>query len=166
MNVDNLKLYKPSMLDQEEEHVQPSMEDLALDPHANFTEDTIFQKRSRTTRNGQHNLCKNVLKGQLQGKVKWYTREKVERQISLPQLVKQIGDQNPPKMGRCDPNSIIILFFIHIDAFEVEKVERSAHQTIFTNGTQFGETGYKTFSEHFEASKDIFFFGGGKNLPL
>jgi len=96
------------------------------------------------------------LKGQLQGKVKWHTREKVEGQISSPQLVKQIGDQNPRKMGRCDPNWIIILFFIHIDAFEVEEVERSAHRTIFTNGTQFGETGSKTFSEHFEASEDLF----------
>ena len=29
LNVENLKLYVPSMLDQEEEHVLPSMEDLA-----------------------------------------------------------------------------------------------------------------------------------------
>jgi len=36
----------------------------------------------------------------------------------------------PPKMGRCDLDWIIILFFIHINAFRVEKVEESTHGTI------------------------------------
>jgi len=43
-------------------------------------------------------------------------------------------------MGRCDPNWITILLFIHIDAFGVEKVEELAHETVFTSGTQFGKT--------------------------
>ena len=49
VNVENLKLYEPSMLDQEEEQVLSSMEDLARDAQAKLTEDTILQKRLRTT---------------------------------------------------------------------------------------------------------------------
>jgi hypothetical protein len=72
VNVENLKLYEPSMLDQEEEQVLPSVEDLAPDAQAELTEDTILQKRSRTTR-GKHDLWQIGLKGQLPGKAKWYT---------------------------------------------------------------------------------------------
>ena len=50
VNVENLKLYEPSMLDQEEEYVLPSMEDLAPDAQAELTIDTVLQKRSKTTR--------------------------------------------------------------------------------------------------------------------
>ena len=56
VNVENLKLYEPSMLDQEEELVLPSMEDLAADAQAELIEHTILQKRSRTIRQGQHDL--------------------------------------------------------------------------------------------------------------
>ena len=66
-------------------------------------------------------------------------------------------------MGRCDPNWIIIFFVMHLDAFGEEKVEASTHGTIFTGRTQFAETGSKTFSEHFEASNDVF---GHKNFLL
>lgn len=34
-----------------------------------------------------------------------------------------------------DLNWIIILFYIHLDTFGVEKVEESAHGTLFTGGT-------------------------------
>ena len=50
--------------------------------------------------------------------------------ISSSHSVKSFGDQMPPKMGRCDLDWIIILFFIHINAFRVEKVEESTHGTI------------------------------------
>ena len=40
-----------------------------------------------------------------------------------PHLVEDFGDKRPPKMGRCDPYLIIILFVFHLDAFRVEKVE-------------------------------------------
>ena len=55
-----------------------------------------------------------------------------------------------------DLNWIIILFFIHIDAFGVEKVEESTHRTVFTGGTQYDETRFVTFQEHFEASNNVF----------
>ena len=44
-------------------------------------------------------------------------------EISSPHLVEAFGDQKPPKMGRCDVDWIIILFFIHIYALKVEKLE-------------------------------------------
>jgi len=72
-NVENLKLYEPSMLDQEEEQVLPTTEDLAPNAHAELVEDTVLQKRSRTTRQGQHDLWQTGLKGQLPGKTKWYS---------------------------------------------------------------------------------------------
>jgi hypothetical protein len=57
VNVDNLKLYEPSMLDQEEEEVLPSIEDLAPNAQAELEEDTILQKWSRTKIHGKHDLC-------------------------------------------------------------------------------------------------------------
>jgi len=75
--------------------------------------------------------------------------------FSSPHSVKDFGDQNPPKIGRCGLNWIIILFFIHIDAFGVEKVDESNHEIVLTSRTQFGETGFETF-ECFEASNEVF----------
>jgi hypothetical protein len=56
LNVENLKLYEPFMLDQEEEQLLPSTEDLASDAQVELAEDTILQKRSKTTKQGQHDL--------------------------------------------------------------------------------------------------------------
>jgi hypothetical protein len=86
VNVENLKLYDPSMLDREEEHVLPSIEDLAPDSQVELAEDTILQKQSITTRQGQHDLWHVGLKGQLLGKAKWYSKEKVEEKF--PHLIK------------------------------------------------------------------------------
>lgn len=60
-----------------------------------------------------------------------------------------------------DPDWIIILIFIHINAFRVEKVEDSIHKTILINVSQFGKLRFKTFRMQFEASNNIF---GGKKL--
>jgi len=67
------------------EHVLPSVEDLAPDAQAYFPKDTAVQKRSRTTRKGQHDLFHIGLKGQLPRKAKWYTGEKVEEKF--PHLI-------------------------------------------------------------------------------
>jgi hypothetical protein len=57
VNVDNLKIYEPSMLDQEtEEQVLPTIEELPLETHIELVEDTFLQKKSRTTRQGQNEL--------------------------------------------------------------------------------------------------------------
>jgi hypothetical protein len=42
VNVENLKLYEPSMLDQEEEHVLPSIEDLAPYAQVELEEDIVL----------------------------------------------------------------------------------------------------------------------------
>ena len=42
VNVENLKLYEPSMLDQEEEQVLPSIDDLAPDAQAKLEGDTVL----------------------------------------------------------------------------------------------------------------------------
>lgn len=82
-------------------------------------------------------------------------QREVGGKISSPHSIKYFGDQNPPKMGRCEMNWIIILFFTHIDAFGVEKVWESTHLTIFTDGAQFGETRSKTLWECFNAPNDF-----------
>jgi hypothetical protein len=91
VNVENLKLYEPSMLDQEEEQVLSSIEDLAPDAQAELVEDTVLQKQSRTTRQGQHDLWQIGLKGQLLGKAKWYSMEKVEEKNFSPHSVNLLG---------------------------------------------------------------------------
>jgi len=43
MNVENMKLYEPSMLDEENEgQVLPSIEDLALDAQEELTKDKVL----------------------------------------------------------------------------------------------------------------------------
>ena len=56
VNVENMKLYEPSMLDREEDKVLPSIEDLESDVQVELVEDSFLQKSSRTTRQGKHDL--------------------------------------------------------------------------------------------------------------
>jgi hypothetical protein len=48
--------------------------------------DTVFKKKSKTARHGKHDLWEIRLKGQLLGKAKWYSREKVEEKF--PHLIQ------------------------------------------------------------------------------
>jgi hypothetical protein len=52
VNVENLKLYDPSMLDQEEEHILPTIEDLAPYAHAELAEDTFLKRKLKNARHG------------------------------------------------------------------------------------------------------------------
>ena len=57
VNVENLKLYEPSMLDQEiDGNVLPTIKDLALEAWEELAKDTILYKKSKTTRHGQCKL--------------------------------------------------------------------------------------------------------------
>lgn len=76
--------------------------------------------------------------------------------ISTPHPIEAFGEKNPPKMGRCDLDWVIISFFIHLDAFRVEKVKELTHEIAFICKTKFGKIRSKTFLEHFEASNNIF----------
>jgi hypothetical protein len=50
VNVENLKLYEPSMLDQETgEQVLPTIEKLALEVQVDLVEYMVLQKKFRTT---------------------------------------------------------------------------------------------------------------------
>jgi len=54
VNVENIKLYEPSMLDQENERqVLPTIKDLAPKAQVEFTKDTVLLKKLITTRLGQ-----------------------------------------------------------------------------------------------------------------
>jgi hypothetical protein len=57
-----------------------------------------------------------------------------------------------------DLDWIIILFFIYLDAFRVEKVGGIILQGHFSGRSQFGKLGSRTFRGHFEESNDIFFW--------
>jgi hypothetical protein len=85
VNVENLKLYDPSMLELEEEQVLPTIEDLTPDAQEELVEDTVLQKKSRTKRQGQHDLFQIELKGQLPRKAKWYSREEEDK---FPHLIQ------------------------------------------------------------------------------
>jgi hypothetical protein len=63
LNVENPKLYEPSMLDQVEEQVLHSIEELSPDDQEYLVEDTVLQKRSRDTRQGKYDLWQIGLKG-------------------------------------------------------------------------------------------------------
>jgi hypothetical protein len=84
VNVENIKLYEPSMFDQEEELVLPSIEDLEPYAQVELEKYTILQKWSRTTRHGKHGIWQIGLKGQLPCKEKWYSREMVEENFPHP----------------------------------------------------------------------------------
>jgi hypothetical protein len=53
-------------------------------------------------------------------------------------------------------NSIIILFFVYVNPFRVEKIGGISLQGHFSGRSQFGKLGSGTFRGHFEASNDIF----------
>jgi hypothetical protein len=64
-------------------------------------------------------------------------------------------------MERYDLDWIIILFFIYLNLFRVEKNGGIDLQGHFSGRSQFGKLGSETFRGHFKASNDIF---GVKNF--
>jgi hypothetical protein len=60
-------------------------------------------------------------------------------------LEKYFVDQNRPKMGRYDPNLIIIYFYIYISTLWVKKLEELACRAHFNGKSQFGDLGSRTF---------------------
>jgi hypothetical protein len=79
VNVDNLQLYEPSMLDEDEEsRVLPSIEDLIVYAWENLPKDTIMKKKMRMTQRCQKELWQVGLKSRLLTKDKLYSKEKFE----------------------------------------------------------------------------------------
>jgi hypothetical protein len=75
VNVEYLKLFEPSMYDEEEEHqVLPTVEDLAPHGLEELKEDTFLQHKEWTTCRRQQEIWNIGLKGHSARKAKWYER--------------------------------------------------------------------------------------------
>jgi hypothetical protein len=96
VNVENLKLFKPSMLDEEEEHqVLPTIEDLAPHGIEELKEDIVLQHKEQ---NNLHRTTRNVVdwsQGTDSKESKWYERNQIASKFPHLSLVA-FGDQNPP----------------------------------------------------------------------
>jgi hypothetical protein len=91
-----LKLFEPSMLDEEEEHqLLPNIEYHTLHGLEELKEDIVLQHKEWITYRAQHEMWKIGLKGQTAKKVKWYERNHIAS--NSPHLsLTTFGDQNPP----------------------------------------------------------------------
>jgi hypothetical protein len=72
VNVENLKLYEPPLIDDQGEHVQiPSIDDFYPKYLTELQEDTILDKRMRTLKRGNVEYLRVGLKGTNPSKAKW-----------------------------------------------------------------------------------------------
>jgi hypothetical protein len=78
VNVENLKLYEPSMLMRMKRAKSYLPLKIWHQMHKKITRGHNLQKKIRMTKRGQQELWQVGLKGQLPTKAKWYSKEKVE----------------------------------------------------------------------------------------
>jgi hypothetical protein len=72
VNVENLKLYEPSLIDDQGEHVHiPSIDDFSPEYLTELQEDTILDRRMRTSKRGDVEYFRVGLKGTNTSKAKW-----------------------------------------------------------------------------------------------
>jgi hypothetical protein len=72
VNVENLKLYEPPLIDDQGEHVQiPSIDDFSPEYLTELQEDTILDRRMRTSKRGNVEYLRVGLKGTNPSKAKW-----------------------------------------------------------------------------------------------
>ena len=78
INAENLKLFEPSLLDDDpdEDTRLPSVDDLKMEREDPLEEDCILEHKVRETRNGKYETFRIGRKGQLPSKSKWYLRTK------------------------------------------------------------------------------------------
>jgi hypothetical protein len=88
VNVEHLKNFEPSMLDEDEEAIilLPQMEELELVKELHLETDTIVETKTIETRGGAKVRYRIGKKGHIASKAKWYTREAA--QLAFPELVK------------------------------------------------------------------------------
>jgi hypothetical protein len=97
VNVENLKLYEPPLIDDQGEHVQiPSIDDFSPDYLTELQEDTILDRRMRTSKQGNVEYLRVGLKGMNPRKAKWWGG--VIRGSNFAQI---------SKCSECDENSAI-----------------------------------------------------------
>jgi hypothetical protein len=72
VNVENLKLYEPPLIDDQGEHVHiPSIDDFPLEYLIELHEDTILDRRMRTSKRGNVEYLRVDLKGTNPRNAKW-----------------------------------------------------------------------------------------------
>ncbi|PRQ45948.1 hypothetical protein RchiOBHm_Chr3g0497281 [Rosa chinensis] len=86
INVENLKLFEPSPLDDDpdEDTRLPSVDDLKMEQEDPLEEDCILEQKVCETRHGKYEYFRIGRKGQLPSKSKWYIRAKAT--IEFPHL--------------------------------------------------------------------------------
>ena len=86
VNADKLKLFEPSMLDEDGDPPLdlPRMEELEMGQEVPLTEDSIVERKVVETRSGSKHRYRVGLKGTLPSKAKWYTSE--EGRKAFPHL--------------------------------------------------------------------------------
>ncbi|CAL9018113.1 unnamed protein product, partial [Prunus brigantina] len=74
INAENLKLFEPSLLDDnlDEDTCLPSVDDLKIEREDLLQEDWIMEQKVRETRHGKYEYFRIGRKGQLPSKSKWY----------------------------------------------------------------------------------------------
>ena len=78
INVENLKLYEPPMIMDEEINIQiPSVDDLALEYMRELQDDVILDRNIRTSRRGNAEYLRVGLKGMHPSKARWMEIGKV-----------------------------------------------------------------------------------------
>ena len=78
VNVENLKLYEPPMIMDEEINIQiPSIDDLATEYMRELQDDVILDRNVRTSRRGNAEYLQVGLKGMHPGKERWMEIGKV-----------------------------------------------------------------------------------------
>jgi len=86
VNADCLRLFEPSMIEDPEEQSQlPSVDDLLPEYLNELQEDTVLDKKVRTTRSGQVEYLRIGLKGSKLSSAKWIEIGQVRQQF--PHLV-------------------------------------------------------------------------------
>jgi len=77
INVENLKLYEPTLVGEDTGVIFPSMEDLAPEHMDMLAKDVVLEKKKRSSRSGEHDMWRIGLKGQHSHKAKWYAFDRV-----------------------------------------------------------------------------------------
>ena len=78
INAENLKLFEPSLLDDDpDEDIRlPSVDDLKIELEDPLLKDCILEQEVRETRHGKYEYFRIGRKGQLPSKSKWYIQDK------------------------------------------------------------------------------------------
>jgi len=80
VNGKNLKLYEPSTLNKKNTgKLLPSIKYLKSTTHEELEKDMVLKNKTTKTKRGQREISRSGLKGHLVKEIKWYSREKVEK---------------------------------------------------------------------------------------